>query len=450
MFLFNCHNHVSFSKMMLENIPYRRNLVKTNFPVLKTTRRQNAYGEWFGIIPNVRLIKYILLLMLCHPCFGMDEPRMRIDPKDVFKNLPRAVSSSGGFVKIYAHDDLSDPVGFRTPVLRFVTSIVQGLAKDLKLEVPRGDARLLVYAMEGRTNDTRVLSKVVRRKEGVQTKIWLPSPGYSDLEKFRFEVAKAFFRGWIDHHADAKLKRRPLPKLPEWVVQGALRSMDMDLERSDTYYVLNIWSNASFPFFSALCNDLKYSEGPAVTLSSYIVSWMKEKHIFTKHLKRLAEGMEWNGKLLAKDLTGTDDLIEQDKVSDERLAKLTRGVLTPGTATPWDLLVFTSRLFLHAPVFGRGNGAMWNTCTFREAAIWASEDPAVREAAVVKMKEMPFCAIGRGAALSEVSIDYVKFLAGVARGDKADDLLLMLNKADGKLNAIISPADETESDENVR
>ncbi len=367
----------------------------------------------------------------------MDEMRVRIDPKDIFKNLPRAVSSSGGFVKVYAFDDLNDPVGFRAPILKFVTSIVQGLAKDLKLDVPRGEARILVYAMEGRTNDTRVLSKVIRRREGIQTKIRLPSPGYSDINKFRFEVAKAFFRGWIDNEAEAKVRRKPLAEVPDWVVQGALRAMDMNLERNDTYYVLNMWSNASLPFFSALCNDLKYFDGAEVTLSSYIVSWMKEKHIFTKHLKRLAEGKKWDGNLLAKDLTETDDLIEQDKVSDERLAKLTRGVLTPGVATPWDLLVFTSRLFLYSPVYGRGNGRLWNSCTFHEAAKWASEDPVVREAAAVKMKEMPFCAIGRGTALSEVSIDYVKFLAGVARGDKADDLLVMLKKADEKLNAIL-------------
>ncbi len=390
----------------------------------------------------MRVVGYILFSLLAVSCFGMDEPRVRMDPKDVFKNLPRAVSSSGGFIKVYAHDDLSDPVGFRTPILRFVTSTVQGLAEDLKLDIPRGNTGIIVYAMEGKTNDTRVLSKVIRRNEGVRTKIWLPSPGYSDIGRFRFEIAKAFFRSCIDNAADAKLKRRALPELPEWVVQGALRSMDVNSERYDAYYVLDLWSNASLPFFPVLCSDLQYTQSPVVSLSGYIVSWMKERHIFRKHLMRLSEGREWSGKLLAEDLTGTKNPVEQDKVSDERLAKLTRGVLTPGIATPWDLRVFTSRLFLYSPVFGRGNGTLWNSCTFRDAAKWASEDAAVRKAAFTKMKEIPFSAIGRGEALSDVSIDYVKFLVGVARGDSADDLLLLLNKADGKLNTILKEQSE--------
>ena len=125
-------------------------------------------------------------------------------------------------------------------------------------------------------------------------------------------------------------------------------------------------------------------------------------------------------------------------MSDERLARLTRSVLSPGRASAWDIKVFTSRLLLYPSEFDKNIGANGASCTFREAIALAAENPDVRKAAWRKACEMPFCAIGRGPALTEVSESYRRFLTGLARGDGPDVLTPLLDAAEARMQEILN------------
>lgn len=355
--------------------------------------------------------------------------------------MPKVATSADNVVSVVAADVPGDPMGFRLPILQFATRTIHSLERTYKLEMPkRRSAAIVIHALDGMTNDTRVIARWTARTR--QTRIWLPAPGFSDLEDLRFEVAKAWFRTWLERN---RAGGGTECLLPDWVVQGAVRVASATESRTDTLdahddtrFVLELWSSARLPFFPALCQHLRVTKGPAAALSGYLVGWMREKKMFKRMLERLANGTPWDGAWLAAELTGETIPIRQDRVSDERLARLTRAVLSPGHASEWDLKVFTSRLLLYPPEFDKNIGANHTSCTFREAAEWASADETVRAAAWRKAREMPFCAIGRGDGLAEAASVYRVFLLGVVRGDEPAALRPLLDEAEDVMEKILN------------
>ena len=350
--------------------------------------------------------------------------------------MPKVATSAGGFVKVVAADVPGDPMGFRLPILQFATRNLRELEKAYKLEMPRrAEPGLVIYALDGRTNDTRVIVRASRRESALVTRVWLPSPGFSDLEQLRFEMARAYLRAWIDRAA----KRGVTPgELPDWMVQGALRAADAQVAHDDVRFVLGLWSSARLPFFPALCSDLRLAKGPAAALPGYVAGYVREKHLFKKTLERLASGAAWDGKWLAEQLTGEKDPVEQDRVSDERLARLSRAVLSPGRASTWDVQTFPSRLRLYPDAFDRTIGAQGASCSFAEAAERAATDEHVRAAAVQKAREMPLYVIGRGEELMAVGEAYRKFLLAAARGESPAELKALLQEADALLAPLLA------------
>lgn len=350
-------------------------------------------------------------------------------PRRLPSEMPKTVSSADGFIEVTAADVPGDPVGFRLPILQFATKIKRDLERAYRLEMPEGARGISIYALGGRTNDTRV---VTRRSSGAYCRIWLPSPGYSDIETLRFEIAKAFFFSWIARRSG---KARP-SELPDWLVQGLLRATDGAVAHDDTRFVLELWSNARLPFFPALCTDLRVAKGPAAALPGYVAAWMKEKKLVVQLLERLAGGEPWDGEWLAGRLTGEKDATMQDRASDERLARLSRAVLSPGRASAWDVKVFGSRLLLYPAAFDMPLGKESDSCTFREAAEIAHVSEAVRDAAWRKAREMPFCVIGRGDAMIEAGNAYRAFLLAAAKGGSPMVLNPLLSAAEAKFAAL--------------
>lgn len=347
--------------------------------------------------------------------------------------MPKVASSSDGFVEVVAADVPGDPMGFRLPILGFATRSIRELERVYKLEMPRRDgAGLAIHAMDGRTNDTRVVARTFRREAGLITRIWLPSPGYSDIGLLRFEIAKAYFACWIERSAP----RGTVPgALPDWFVQGALRAADAQTAHDDVRFVLNLWSSARLPFFPALCADLRVAKGPAAALPGYVVSYVRERGFFKAVLERLASGAAWDGAWLAERLTGESDPVQQDRVSDERLVRLSRAVLSPGQASDWDVQLFASRLWLYPA--GRG-GAPGRPYSFSEAIPLAATNVQLRAAAARKSIEMPMYVLGRGEKMMEAGEAYRQFLLAVARGGEPGELRPLLEKADGILDALLA------------
>ena len=308
-------------------------------------------------------------------------------------------------------------MGFRRPILAFAGNLVDSLsaAFDMK-RVKVKEPGLVIYAMDGRTNDTRVIVRPETRGNGSRVvKIFLPSPGYSDLDELRMGIAKSFVG------AD----------MPDWLAQGVLRCQDDNVRRSDTRFILELWSGARLPFFPALCTDLRVGKGKAAALPGYVAGWIKERKILGK-LK--AEG--WNGRRLAELLTGETDPVLQDRASDERLARLARSVIEPGACGKWELDFFSSRLLLYPPYFDTKLIDGRAVCSFREAIEAGESNLLVRATAFLKTRELPLYALGRGEELRQTADAYTRFLLGVAAGEDRKKLEQLLNNADSRLEAI--------------
>ena len=327
---------------------------------------------------------------------------------------PKAAVSTDGFIRVVSYDDPRDEVGFRLPILAFAGKVVDAVSATF--ELPRAKMKepgLVIYAMEGRTNDTRVLVNPETRKNGSRVvKISLPSPGYSDLDELRTGIVRALVG----------------PELPDWVVQGVLRCLDAGTRRADQRFVLTLWSDGRLPFFPALCTDLRVGKGPAAALPGYMAGWIREKKLLGK---LMAE--RWDGRRLAELLTGEQDPFLQDRASDEHLARLARSVLEPGNCGIFELDIFASKLFLYSPTFDVKICGGRTVCSFREALDESASNLMVRAAAFLKSREIPLYAIGRGDELQATAAAYERFLLGVAAGEERSKLEDMLNTADARL-----------------
>ena len=331
-----------------------------------------------------------------------------------FSVAPKAAVSSDGFIRVVANDDPRDEVGFRLPILAFAGKTIDALAKAFDLKRERvTEPGLVIYAMDGRTNDTRVIVRPETRPSGARVvKIFLPSPGYSDLDDLRTGIARAFLGA----------------EIPDWVVQGVLRCEDDFTRREDERFVLDLWSRARLPFFPALCTDLRVGKGRAAALPGYLAGWIREKKLLPKLIRE-----KWDGARLAELLTGETDPVLQDRASDERLARLARSVLEPGECGLWELDFFSSRLSLYAPVFGVPVARGEFTCSFRDAIAENGTNLLVRAAAFLKTREMPLYALGRGDELQGIADDYVRFLFSLAGGEETEKLTALLDRADSRL-----------------
>ena len=327
---------------------------------------------------------------------------------------PKSAVSADGFIRVVAYDDPRDEVGFRLPILAFAGKLVDAVSATFELKREKvKEPGLIIYAMDGRTNDTRVIVQPETRKNGsMVVKIFLPSPGYSDLEELRIGIARAFVG----------------PELPDWVVQGILRNLDIETRRADQRFVLTLWSDGRLPFFPALCTDLRVGKGPAAALPGYLVGWMREKKILGKLMVE-----KWDGRRLAELLTGETEPVLQDRASDEHLARLARSVLEPGECGIFELDIFSSKLVLRSPFFDAKMIGDRQICSFREAIDENGSNLMVRAAAFLKSREVPLYAIGRGDELQATAAAYERFLLGVAAGEDRKKLEEMLSTADARL-----------------
>lgn len=373
----------------------------------------------------------LLAVWLSLPAADTEGQAPRRSVAEVLKTMPKTQTSQDGFILVVAADVPGDEVGFCGPLVQFASILVHDLGKTFYLsELPRRrEPGLIIYAQDGRTNDTRVVARAARRMSGPYTRIWLPSPGFSDIGLLRFEIAKAYFRVMVESYRELPAPKGAPPPLemPEWLVEGALRQVDIEDARADIRDVLSGWSDGYFPFFPSLCAEKRV---PSV-LAGYLAGWIKEKRLFPEIFRRLAAAQPVEGDWLAVNLTGEKDAVAQDRVSDYRLLRLLRKVISPGRTSHSDLRIFASRLLLYPPFYDKMFAGSRNGCAFREA-IALSSDQSVRQVAACKAREIPLYAIGRGEELQQASLAYMEFLMALARGEDRARLTALLDAADLK------------------
>ena len=132
--------------------------------------------------------------------------------------------------------------------------------------------------------------------------------------------------------------------------------------------------------------------------------------------------------------------------NDEEGLKLMRRVFEPGRASPRDVLIFASRLFLYPPLHDVRLAGAYDCLSFREAVRLARTDRLTRTVALRKADELPILGGGRGKEMSSAASAYRAFLLAFAAGEADERKLLdLLDDADTKLNVALEKARTTAS-----
>lgn len=346
---------------------------------------------------------------------------------------PKGVFSADKSISVFAPDVPGDDIGFRTPLLHFANNIFADLKRtfDTGKPPPRISPILVIRCGDGLdanggfTNDPSVKVTTSLRNGERQHNIYLPAPGYSDRAELAHAIAKSYFGAWGD--------------VPDWFVAGALRQTDVQNVIRDTDAVLEEWRAGFLPPMQSLCNG----EGDDAA-DSFTIHWMRDSNSLHRILDTIAAGEEFSASLVAEELAGSRNFAAQEAALDEQLLKLNRAVLNPGNASPRELNVFSSHLELYPAVFDLHFGDGERKISFRKA-IACRKDPIVRMAALLKMRDLPLRAVGRGDALQNSAIAYTEFLKLLATGAEEE----ALNDALDAAEALLAAAKETKKAKNV-
>ena len=105
------------------------------------------------------------------------------------------VNQADGLVQVYADCPEDMRKEFQGPVARFAADTVQMLYQGLARKPERFQrAGIVIHIGDVRTNQNEVTAQVVTNGNRVISRIRVKSPGYADLNRFRLEVVKAFYR----------------------------------------------------------------------------------------------------------------------------------------------------------------------------------------------------------------------------------------------------------------
>ena len=416
-------------------------------------RTNRADGDLLTRIRRCAAVAFLSLVLFPWTGFAQAEPpkepvklRPLEPPKEQLtdlqrkvRELPRSATSADGFVEVLAADVPGDTMGFRLPLLRFTSQFVQDLEHAYGIQMPRAEGRgLVIHALDGQTNDVRVIARVVQRDGHVLTRLWLPSPGFTNLEALRFEIAQAYFRAWIDRHRPEGTKLAD--ELPKWFVFGALNARTTEDAHTAIRAVLEMRMSKQLPAFPKFVLGMKrISSLQDAILAGYLVAWLKERQALVPLLERLAAGNPWSTEEMLVALTGKNTAEGQWQVFDARLDRLSRAVLSPGRASNWDLRNFGAQLKLDVVLDDDGDrsGGRTETMDFRMAIKRAAADLQVRQAASRKLRELPMYAVQRGPGMAAVSEAYSRFLVMLSRGADEATLGELLEAAEAKFKEVV-------------
>lgn len=119
-------------------------------------------------------------------------------------NMPRAellarlkapaITKVNGLVRVFADCPEDMRREYQMPAASFAANTCRSLYAHFKIAPPRfAEPGIIVHVGDERTNDTSVVSAAATRRDGTRfTRIRLNAPAYSDLEKFRLAVVRAF------------------------------------------------------------------------------------------------------------------------------------------------------------------------------------------------------------------------------------------------------------------
>lgn len=110
--------------------------------------------------------------------------------------LAPIVTQADGLVRVFANCPEDMRREYQMPIARFAADTVTLLYRGAKLKPERFDRpRIIVHVGDVRTNLTDVIVRVRTNENVAVTRIFLRSPGSADLDRYRMELVRAFYRG---------------------------------------------------------------------------------------------------------------------------------------------------------------------------------------------------------------------------------------------------------------
>ncbi len=106
-----------------------------------------------------------------------------------------AVTQAEGFVRVFAECPEDMRREYQLPIAGFASEIVKALYRTRGERMRKFERPPLVISIgSARTNVDEVVAHAVTNNGEVTSRIFLVSPGFANLDRFRLEVTKAFYR----------------------------------------------------------------------------------------------------------------------------------------------------------------------------------------------------------------------------------------------------------------
>ena len=140
------------------------------------------------------------------------------------------ITQADGLVQVYADCPEDMRREFQGPVGGFAADTAKALYTGLSMKPVRfRKPEILIHIGDVRTNLTAVVARVETNETAIISRIYLPSPGFADLDRFRIELVKAFYRS---------VKQR---ELTDAAARRTLRAVDPRLRVADARERLEAW-----------------------------------------------------------------------------------------------------------------------------------------------------------------------------------------------------------------
>ena len=144
------------------------------------------------------------------------------------------ITQADGLIKVYANCPEDMRREFQSPIASFAADTFKTLRQGYAEKLPRVSApRLVICVGDVRTNLSEVVVRVATNANGVVTRLYVPSPAFADLYRFKLEIIKAYCRAVEDREVDdreaVRTYRMADPefrvedlrlKLERWIVLG--------------------------------------------------------------------------------------------------------------------------------------------------------------------------------------------------------------------------------------
>lgn len=105
------------------------------------------------------------------------------------------VTQADGMVRVFANCPEDMRREFQGPVASFAATTLERLYRGERMRpVAFESPAIIIHLGDVRTNVTAVTARVATNESRVVTRIYVPSPGFADLEALRTELVKGFYR----------------------------------------------------------------------------------------------------------------------------------------------------------------------------------------------------------------------------------------------------------------